>query len=131
MKRTFLFVLTLFSIQSFAQEVASADDVLTTKVIGAWEHISSNYPSGNVSRYRKEFEFYIGGQGICTEFYDNDTVYANFNWEVIDSTIHVFVADDRGNKVNTDSQFIASLDELNLFLPNIWTCRAQKKDTLP
>jgi len=114
---------------SFAQEIPSADELLATKVIGSWEHISSNYPSGNISRYRKEFEFSIGGQGVCTEFYDKDTVLAKFSWEIADSTIRVFVIDDRGSRVNTDSQFISSIDELNLYLNQIYGPAELRKST--
>jgi hypothetical protein len=129
MKHLFLTLLTLFSAQSFAQEIVEADETLSSNIIGAWEHISSTYPNGDVSRYRKEFEFFAGGIGVCTEYYDQDTVLASFSWEVLDSSIYVFTEDDRGHKVNTDSQFISSIDELNLFLNKIFGPAEFRKET--
>lgn len=101
---------------SFAQE---SDQYMATHLVGSWEHVSSTYPGGDVVSFRKEFNLFNDGTGICYQFSGADTLSANFAWEVEDSTIVLYILDKKGEKIEADTQFISLLAPMKMYLSEI------------
>ncbi|MEZ4924429.1 MAG: hypothetical protein R2780_14755 [Crocinitomicaceae bacterium] len=102
---------------SFAQETSAQDDYFASLFVGTWEHVSSTYPSGNESRYQRDFKFNADGTGLCTRYTKLDTSYQDFEWKVRDSLVFLFLIDEKsGAKLNTDVQFITLMTDDALYL---------------
>ncbi|MBK6527842.1 MAG: hypothetical protein IPG07_21220 [Crocinitomicaceae bacterium] len=75
-----------------------------------WEHVSSTYPSGDVSTYQRKFQFYADGTGVCARYTDLDTVLIHFEWTVKDSVISLFEIRKNGKVFTQIRQIITFVD---------------------
>lgn len=120
MKTYILLLVTLLSTSGFSQDAKTADAVLFSSMIGTWEHVSSTFPTGDVVTYRREFQFFSDGKGICTKIKDVDTTLINFEWEVKDSVVSLFEIRKNGKITYADSQIISFLDPSKLYLTDAY-----------
>ena len=115
---------------SFAQETSPQDDYFASLFIGTWEHVSSTYPSGNESRYQRDFTFNADGSGVCTKYTKLDTSYQDFEWTVKDSMIFLFLIEEKtGSKTNTDAQYITLMNNDELYLDMRYASPEVRKTT--
>jgi hypothetical protein len=106
-----LFLLVFSSLNiSIAQDSINTDSDLSAQLVGTWEHVSSTYPSGDVSTYQRKFQFYADGTGVCARYTDLDTVLIHFEWTVKDSVISLFEIRKNGKSIYADSQIITFVD---------------------
>ena len=125
-----LFSTLLFIRPSFAQETSSADDFFAAMFIGTWEHVSSTYPSGNESRYKRDFTFNEDGSGLCTKYSKIDTSYQEFEWKVQDSLVFLFLVDEKsGQRLNTDVKYISLMTNDDLYLDMRYAAQEVRKTT--
>ncbi len=117
-----IFILLIFSTVniSLAQDSINADADLSAQLIGTWEHVSSTYPSGDVSTYQRTFQFFADGSGVCARYTDLDTVLIHFNWTVKDSVISLFEIRKNGKSIYADSQIITFVDMQKLHLADAY-----------
>jgi hypothetical protein len=122
MKSRNLFILFVFSFCtiSVAQDSVDTDVAIRSQLVGTWEHVSSTYPSGNVSTYQRKFQFFADGTGICARYTDLDTVLIKFEWVVKDSIISLYELRKNGVIIYADSQIITSLDVNKLYLTDAY-----------
>ncbi|MBK6952629.1 MAG: hypothetical protein IPH24_11425 [Crocinitomicaceae bacterium] len=83
----FLLVFSSVNI-SFAQDSINSDAELSAQLVGTWEHVSSTYPSGDVSTYQRKFQFYVDGTGVCARYTDLDTVLIHLNGQLKTVSFH-------------------------------------------
>ena len=120
-----LLITSAFCATGFAQDNAtttdiSSDALLSSCVVGTWTHVSSTYPSGDVTTYQREFEFFRDGSGICKRYTDLDTVVINFQWEVKDSVISLFEIRKNGKRTYADSQIISFAGLTKMYLKDAY-----------
>jgi len=115
-----LLITTLSSSFSFSQDDITTDAVLYSYLVGTWEHVSSTYPGGDVGTYKREFQLYSDGKGICINYDDGDTTSINFEWEVKDSIISLFEIQKNGKRIYADSQNISFVDLNKMYLTDAY-----------
>ncbi|MBD3636355.1 MAG: hypothetical protein HUJ25_03360 [Crocinitomicaceae bacterium] len=117
MRTLSLIIVALFSHTSLlAQFAKDTDELIEKHVVGKWIHESSSFPNGDVVVYKRDLELFADGSGVCTKYLQDDTLTLNFNWEVKDSVVYIFVMNKFGKRVDTDSHYITYVDEVTLLL---------------
>jgi len=125
MKTLNLILITFISLNNcFTQDTGTTDAILSSNLVGTWEHISTTYPSGDVTTYHKEIQFFADGTGICTKFTTLDSLSMKFQWEVKDSIVYLFVINRHGKRIDADSRCISLLDASTIYLTNAY-CEEQ------
>lgn len=114
-----LLIFVLYFTPTFSQESQSDED-LTQCVIGTWEHVVSTDPDGNVQTYDRKIELFADGTGICTKLIDGEEVQMPFYWDIVDGAIMLYIVDNKGRRINTDSQLISDVDARQLNLASVW-----------
>jgi hypothetical protein len=116
--------LTFFALLSannmFAQDNLNYDDSLKKTLVGEWHHVSSTYPGGYVMTYERDLYFSHDGTGICTKYFDTDTVQVAFNWEIRDSVVYLYVNNKRGVRIDGDAQLISGLASEKIYFKDAW-----------
>lgn len=120
MKTFYLSLILVFTFNnSFTQDEQNTDSTLSLKVVGIWEHMSSSYPSEDIITFQRELHLFADGKGLCIDINSMDTILVTFEWEVIDSTIFLFVHNKNGRRIDTDSQNIYLLNQNKMYLAEI------------
>lgn len=120
-----LLVTVIFCATGFAQAISQKESIasdasLSSSIIGTWEHVSSTYPSGDVTTYKRKFQFFEDGKGICSRYTDLDTVFINFQWEVRESVISLFEIRKNGKRIYADSQILSFVDINKMYLTDAY-----------
>lgn len=120
-----LLITVIFCATGFAQEISqkesnASDASLSSSIIGTWEHVSSTYPSGDVTTYKRKFQFFTDGKGICERYTDLDTIVINFQWEVKESIISLFEIRKNGKRIYADSQMLSFVDLNKMYLTDAY-----------
>lgn len=92
-----------------------SDSIISTYIVGNWEHVQSVFPSGNVSKYYQEFIFKPDGSGYCIQIFESDTIVINVEWEVKDTCVFLYTVYADGTTKHGDTVFISHLDNDNFF----------------
>jgi len=121
MKTYILLLITILSASTcFTQDAKTADAVLFSSLVGTWEHVGSTFPGGDVVTYKREFQLFSTGKGICTKITDVDTTIINFEWQVKDSIISLFEIKKNGRIIYADSQVISFVDQNKMHLTDAY-----------
>ena len=111
-----LLVVSVFIASSISVQAKVTDEVISSFLVGTWEHVSSTRSNGDVTTYHREFQLFEDGSGICINYTEKDTLTASFQWEVRDSTIHLYVLDRKGRKFEADIQYVSLVDQSKMYL---------------
>lgn len=120
-----LFIAVIFCTTGFAQDntetnSTASDASLSSSIVGTWEHVSSTYPSGDVTTYKRKFQFFEDEKGICSRYTDLDTITINFQWEVKESVISLFEIRKNGKRIYADSQILSFVDVNKMYLTDAY-----------
>lgn len=120
MKTIRLIFMGIFCLIASHVNAANSDKHLINNLIGTWEHVSTTSIFGDIITYKREIHLAANGKGSCVKLIEGEKTSLEFNWEVVEGTIHLFVFNKRGKRINCDSQFVSHLDDHKMHLKNVF-----------
>lgn len=117
MKSIILLLFITVSVIGYGQ---SKDEVISSYMVGVWEHKKTTYGYDITIESWREFSFFSDSTVVTKYIHEGDTIVGAGIWFVKDTMIHINKVVEDSIYVLIDIQRIEHIDKNRLFIARIW-----------